>query len=147
MRWLLDTNVISENVRKKPSPKVLDWIATRTSGETAISIVTLAELRDGALCVSDEAKRRQLTAWIDTEIAGFFYNRTLPLTVDILLDWIGLARTLRLKGRTRDPTDLLIAATARVHDLILVSRNVRHFAGTGIVIYDPWNDQTHQTEI
>jgi toxin FitB len=147
VRWLLDTNVISENVRKKPSPKVLDWIATRSSGETAISIVTLAELRDGALCVSDEAKRRQLTAWIDTEIADYFYDRTLPLTVDILLDWIGLARTLRLKGRTRDPTDLLIAATARVHDLILVSHNVRHFAGTGIVIYDPWNDQTHQTEI
>jgi toxin FitB len=147
VRWLLDTNVISESVRKKPSPKVLDWIATRPSGETAISIVTLAELRDGALCMSDEAKRRQLTAWIDTEIVDFFYNRTLPLSIDILLDWIGLARTLRLKGRTRDPTDLLIAATARVHDLILVSRNVRHFAGTGIVIYDPWNDQTQQTEI
>jgi toxin FitB len=146
VRWLLDTNVISENVRKKPSPKVLDWIATRPSGETAISIVTLAELRDGARCASDEAKRRQLTAWIDTEIADFFYNRTLPLAIDILLDWIALARTLKLKGRTRDPTDLLIAATARVHDLILVSRNVRHFAGTGIVVYDPWNDQTHQTE-
>ena len=94
--------------------------------------------------MSDEAKRRQLTAWIDTEIAVSFYNRTLPLTIDILVDWIGLARTLQ--GRTRDPTDLLIAATARVHDLILVSRNVRHFAGTGIVVYDPWNDQTHQTE-
>jgi toxin FitB len=147
VRWLLDTHVISEGVRKKPSPKVLDWIATRPSGETAISIVTLAQLRDGALCMSDEAKRRQLTAWIDTEIVDFFYNRTLPLSIDILLGWIGLARTLRLKGRTRDPTDLLIAATARVHDLILVSRNVRHFAGTGIVIYDPWNDQTHQTEI
>jgi toxin FitB len=125
------------------------WRRTLVGGQPLEQerIIQATELRDGALCVSEEAKRRQLTTWIDTEIADFFYNRTLPLTVDILLDWIGLARTLRLKGRTRDPTDLLMAATARVHDLILVSRNVRHFADTGIVIYDPWNDQTHQTEM
>ena len=143
MRWLLDTNVISENVRRNPSPAVMDWIATQPASETAISIVTLAELRDGALCTRDEVKRRQLTEWINAEVADSFYERTLPLTADVLLDWIGLAWTLRMKGSTRDPADLLIAATARVHDLILVSRNVRHFAGIGIVVYDPWNDETH----
>jgi toxin FitB len=52
-----------------------------------------------------------------------------------------------MKGRTRDPANLLIAATARVHDLILVSRNVRHFAGTGNFVYDPWNDETHRSEM
>lgn len=147
MRWLLDSNVVSESVRKKPSPKVMNWIAAKPSGDAAISIVTLAELRDGALSTRDDAKRQQLIAWIDMEIADFFDNRTLPLTIDILLDWIGLSRRLRMKGRTRDPADLLIAATARVHDLILVSRNVRHFAGTGIVVYDPWKDETHRSEM
>src|ERR1700730_14913063 len=134
----------SENVRKKPSPKVPDWIATRPSGETAISIVTLAELRDGALCMSDEAKRRQLTAWIDTEIAVSFYNRTLPLTIDILVDWIGLARTLQ--GRTRDPTDLLNAAKAQSQYQFSFGSNGMHSAQNGIVMYDPWKWQTHQTE-
>jgi toxin FitB len=144
VKWLLDTNVISESVRKNPSPVVMDWIATQPAGETAISILTLAELRDGALCTRDEVKRRQLTEWINAEVADSFYERTLPLTADVLLDWIGLARTLRLKGSMRDPADLLIAATARVHDFILVSRNVRHFVRTGILVYDPWSDETHR---
>jgi predicted nucleic acid-binding protein len=146
VKWLLDTNVVSEGVRKKPSSKVVSWIAAEPPRETAISIVTLAELREGALTVDDEAKSRLLTKWIDAEIVNSFGNRTLPITAEILIDWIGLSRRLRKKGNTRDPADLLIVATARVHNLTLVSRNARHFVGTGVVVYDPWNDETHRME-
>jgi toxin FitB len=146
VKWLLDTNVVSEGVRERPSPKVMSWIAAKKSAETAISIVTLAELRDGASSARDAAKRRQLTEWIETEVVSSFGDRMLSLTTEILIDWIRLARRLRGKGRMREAADLLIAATARVHDLTLVSRNARHFAGTGVVVYDPWNDVTHRAE-
>jgi toxin FitB len=147
VKWLLDTNVVSEGVRKTPNSKVVSWIAAESPKDTAISIVTLAELRDGALTVGDEAKRRLLTEWIDTEIVDSFGSRTLPLTTEILIDWVGLSRKLRAKGRTRDPADLLLAATARVHGLNLVTRNARHFAGTGVVVYDPWTSETHRMEL
>jgi len=147
VKWLLDTNVVSEPIRQKPSPAVVNWLAAKAKGETAISIVTLAELRDGAACARDQLKRHQLSTWIDTEIVEYFEDRTLSLSIDVLLDWIALSRRLRRGGRAREPTDLLIGATARVHSLILVSRNIRHFAGTGIVVYDPWNDELHRTEL
>ena len=146
MKWLLDTNVVSEGVRNRPNDKVLSWIAAQPDTDSAISVVTLAELRDGALSARDEAKRNRLINWIETKVLDSFDSRTLPLTVEILVDWVGLARILRSKGHTRDAADLLIAATARTHNLILVTRNVRHFAGTGVVVYDPWNGETHRME-
>ena len=146
MKWLLDTNVVSEGVRRKPNVKVMSWIATESSRETAISTVTLAELRDGASSVRDEARRQQFAAWIDAEIMGSFGDRTIPLTTEVLLDWVRLSRRLKETRNTRDPADLLIASTARVHNLTLVSRNVRDFAGTGIVVYDPWTSETHRME-
>jgi predicted nucleic acid-binding protein len=147
VKWLLDTNVVSEGVRRSPDSRVASWIAAEPSPNTAISIITLAELRDGASTARDEVKRRQLTEWIDTEMTHSFGDRTLPLSPEILIDWIGLSCSLRRKGKSRDAADLLIAATARVHGLILVSRNVRDFAGTGVVVYDPWNDATHRMEL
>ncbi len=144
MKWLFDTNVVSEQVRKTPSAKVIDWIAARPTGDAAISIMVLAELRDGALSAPDEGKRRLLTAWIENEVTVLL---TLPLTLDILVEWIDLSRRLRLGGLTRDPADMLMAATARVHKLVLVSRNVRHFTGTGVLLYDPWADKSHQMDL
>ena len=147
MKWLLDTNVVSEGVRKQPNSRVVNWIAAEPTSDTAISIVTLAELREGASTVQEEAKRDRFAKWIDTEIVDTFGNRTLPLTTEILIAWLDLSRKLRARGRTRDPADLLIAATARVHNLTLVTRNSRHFASTGVVVYDPWNNETHRTEL
>ena len=83
--------------------------------------------------------------WIDTEIATSVRRTNTPVddrnpgrlarTRSQILSGGGLAR----------PADLLIAATARVHDLILVTRNARDFAGTGVVVYDPWTGKTHTT--
>ena len=84
--------------------------------------------------------------WIDTEVRGLIDREPLSLSTDILIDWIQLSRKLRTSGTSRDPTDMLIASTARVHGLTVVTRNVRDFADTGIVVYDPWLDQTHRMD-
>jgi predicted nucleic acid-binding protein len=146
VKWLLDTNVVSEGVRKRPNTNVIGWVATKATVDVAISIVTLAELRDGAASVRDQDTRRALIDWIDNEIAGPFGDRTLALDTEVLMDWLTLSRKLRAKRITRDSADLLLAATARVFDLIVVTQNVRDFGDTGVIVYDPWNDETHRME-
>ena len=141
MKWLLDTNIISETVRDRPHPQVIEWIAAETAENLAISIVTLSELLDGAATARDEL-RRKLTTWVELDVTDRFRDRILPLTSNILIDWLRLGRLLRAAGRSREAADLLIAATARVHKLTLVTRNIRDFANTGVVVYDPWSGKT-----
>jgi predicted nucleic acid-binding protein len=146
LKWLLDTNVLSENVRPRPNRAVLTWIAERAPSEIAISIVTLAELQDGAATAPDEADRRKLTRWLDSMVVPFFADRVLHLTSETLVDWLRLTRRLEQKRVARKAPDLLIASTARVHNLIVVSRNVRDFADTGVIVYDPWTETTRRMD-
>jgi predicted nucleic acid-binding protein len=146
MRWLLDTNVVSETVQPRPNRHVLAWITRQPDDLVAISPVTLAELREGANSNSDARRRDELTQWLDTTVMSWLGERTLPVTLDILMDWLEIGHDLSRRGKTGNPADLLIAATARVHNLVIVSRNVRDFAGTGVVVYDPWNAETHRME-
>src|ERR1700721_251667 len=106
-----------------------------------ISIVTLAEIRDGISSASEQTQR-ELAPWIDSVVMPRFGERALPLTTDILIDWIRLSRILAAERMMRRAADLLIAATARVHELVVVTRNVRHFANTGVIVYDPWSGKT-----
>jgi predicted nucleic acid-binding protein len=146
MKWLLDTNVVSESVRDQPSPDVLNWLAARSPDLIAVSLVTVAELQEGAQSTSNPTRRKRLQQWLEREFPTLFADRILPVTGEILVDWLALARRLAVRGMTRPAPDLLIAATARVHDLILVTRNTRDFAGTGVIVYDPWTGKTHHME-
>jgi toxin FitB len=146
MKWLLDTNVLSEGTRSRPDVGVLAWMSSQPREQMAISIVTVAELRDGAATATDERRRRQFEQWIETDVAGLFADRTLPLTLEILVQWLFLGRKLFAKGRPRSAPDLLIAATAWVHGLMVVSRNFGDFAGTGVVVFNPWTGKTHHME-
>jgi toxin FitB len=146
VRWLLDTNVISENVSRPATEKVANWVRDRHPEEIGISAVTLAELIDGIALTTDEPRKSELRLWMDIGILRPFSDRIVPVTTEILLDWIGLTRTLGARGRPQAAADLLIAATCRVHDLTLATRNIRDFANTDITVYNPWTDETHKME-
>jgi predicted nucleic acid-binding protein len=147
VRWLLDTNVVSETVQPRPNRAVIAWIARQPLELMAISMVTLAELREGVASNRNEQRRIALTQWLDVDVQAWLGERTLPVTLEILVDWLDVGRNLSARGMTRNPADLLIAATAREHNLIIVSRNARDFVGTGVVVYDPWNSETHRMEL
>jgi predicted nucleic acid-binding protein len=144
VKWLLDTNVLSEPVQHRPNQAVLNWLRRHPPPEIAVSIVTIAELRVGVDRLRNAQRRAVLTSWMTNEMEPEFREHTLPLTIEILIEWLGLGRRNAVAGKTRAPADLLLAATARVHDLIVVTRNVGDFVGTGVLVYDPWMDKTHQ---
>jgi len=145
MKWLLDTNVVSESMRPRPNINVKNWVEAREP-ELALSVVTLAELRDGASTLSDAARRDRLDRWISEIVIPRFDRRTFALTLEVLIEFIALARQLGARGRPQGAADLLIAATARTHGLDVVTRNVRGFANTGITVYNPWTDETQEME-
>jgi predicted nucleic acid-binding protein len=114
--------------------------------EIAISIVSVAELQHGVLLTQDHAKRTELARWIDEDVFAVFVDRILTVDSEILVQWLDLQRLLLARRQTRSPADLLLAATAQVHALTVVTRNTRDFANTGITVYNPWSDETHQME-
>jgi len=145
MKWLADTNLISEPMRSRPNAEVMNWIDTHET-DLAISVVTLAELHHGLVKLSDAVRRDRLEHWISALVLPRFASKTFALTLEVVLEFLALADRLGTRGRPQSAPDLLIAATARVHDLIVATRNVRGFANTGLTVYNPWTDETHEME-
>lgn len=146
MKWLLDTNVVTETGRDRPARSVVEWMRPKLIQDLAISIITVTELQEGAESSPSPTRRQRLIDWIEQQVLITFDGRILDLSTGILIDWLRLSRRLRAEGTIRDASDMLIAATARVHELTVVTRNTRHFTGTGVTAYDPWNDKTHQMD-
>lgn len=146
MKWLIDTNVVSETATPRPNPRVLQWFGDQPAQHIAISIVTVAELQHGVLLTQNQVRRTDLATWIDQHVFALFLDRILTIDTQILVHWLDLQRLLAARRQTRSPADLLLAATAHVHELTLVTRNTRDFANTGITVYNPWTDETQEME-
>ena len=138
---LLDTNFISELKRPNPTHRVVQFLASADLGQMYTSVVNLAELRFGIRSSNDTAQRAGLEIWLANKVRPMFAGRVLPVTEDIMLRWRVLVEEGRKTGRTFSQPALIIAATALEHDLILVTRNVKDFAGLGVTILNPWEPQ------
>jgi predicted nucleic acid-binding protein len=134
MRFLLDTNVFREIGRATPHANVAAWLANADDRDLAISVLTVREVRKGIIKlratkpnVADDIDR-----WM-TQNLGLFGDRILPVTREIADVW---GEMLGRSEKNIDDTGLV--ATARVHGLVLVTRNTRHVAGRGAATLDPF---------
>ena len=135
--YLLDTNVVSElRVIPRADPKVVRWSDSQDPTGFLLSVATVMELQYGALLLSRRDPRQGIlmTEWVIKRVLPDFATRILPLTEDIAL----VCAALHVPNR-RGERDAWIAATAVVHDLIVVTRNVRDFQGTGAKLLNPWD--------
>jgi predicted nucleic acid-binding protein len=134
VKYLVDANVLSELAKPMPEPLVVEWLRTYES-EIAVDAVILGELRFGILILPLGKKRTALERWFD---AGVKRLHCIPWDADTGLRWAELLARLRKTGRTMPIKDSLIAATAIVHDLAVVTRNRTDFAKAGVRIVDPF---------
>ena len=135
MTYLLDTNVLSETRKHRPAVGVAEWIAATPSDRMHISVLTLGEIEQGIARIRSRGDQNQAAAlerWL-TEIQAGFEDRVLPVSLPVATAW----------GRQQHAQpfpviDALIAATARVHGLTIVTRNVKDFEPAGIPVLNPF---------
>jgi toxin FitB len=137
--FLLDTNVISELVRRKPEPKVTAWVEATDEMLLHLSVLTLGEIRKGILSLRDSSRRVTLAAWLDGELGVRFAGRILPVDEAVADRWGQLSAQGEARNSPLPVIDALLAATALQHNLTLVTRNARDVAATGVPLFDPWS--------
>lgn len=138
MSFLLDTNVISEWTKPHPNSGVVAWLAEADEDRLFLSVITLTELRYGMEKMTPSARKSRLGDWLDSELALRFEGRVL----DVGLAVADACGRILARGETSGPRveamDALIAATAEVHRLTLVTRNVSDFRTIVKGVLDPW---------
>jgi hypothetical protein len=140
--FLLDTNVVSELMKRRPSRRVAEWIEATPEELLHLSVITIGEVRKGLdLLDHDEPKRAALQSWLDRDVRVRFAGRLLAFDDGVAERW-GQLEALAKKRRLTLPTiDAQLAATALHYGLTFVSRNAADVRPTGVPVFNPWGDR------
>jgi toxin FitB len=139
--WLLDTNILSELRRPRPTASVIAFVAAQPLDRLYVSVITMAEIRFGIELVEDAGRRAELSDWLAHRVRPMFGGgRVLPVTEDIMLRWRLLVEDGRKTGHTYSQPDLIIAATALCYGLTVVSRDTSEYRRAGSAVFNPWTD-------
>ncbi|UTT57856.1 type II toxin-antitoxin system VapC family toxin [Cellulosimicrobium cellulans] len=135
MRYLLDTNVVSELVRTRPDEQVVAWLRGLQTPQIYLSVLTVGEIRTGVqrLVPRDAARATALETWVHG-LEETYGDRILPVTLEIAQRWpaVHAARPLPV-------VDSLLAATALAHGLTVATRNTRDFVDSGVPVVNPFS--------
>ena len=134
----IDTNVVSETLRRAPDEKVLRWLE-RHDAELALCTVVIAELAFGIEKIRPDERAPRLAAGLD-EWRRRFAGRVFPFAEDAALVYGQIMGNAIRRGRPMSAPDGMIAAIARTHTCPLATRNTADFDGAGIALIDPWRE-------
>lgn len=130
-RFLLDTNVVSESFKPQPSSILARWMADQADESLLVAAISIGEIWRGVLKAPAGRKRRELEAWFSGSDGppAVFAGRVLAFDERAALQWAELVDAGEREGRPRSATDMLVAATAAVHECVVATANERHFRG------------------
>jgi predicted nucleic acid-binding protein len=135
--FILDTNVVSELRRPaKANPNVVKWASTQVQASFFLSSMTIMELEMGVLLIErrDVMQGAMLRAWLETIVLPDFAERILVFDAAVALCCAGMH-----VPNPKSERDAFIAATALVHGMTVVTRNVADYESTGVQVFNPWN--------
>ena len=145
MSYLLDTCVLSKlsKIKAHPDPKLASWIIKHPETSYFISVITLGEIQAGISKLKEshpeqKKQRMQLEDWLFGDLIPRFQSRVLDITPEIALTWGRLSGAGLQAGTIVPIGDGLIAATAILHGLMVVTENAKHFSCSGVEVVNPW---------
>ncbi|MBR4654087.1 MAG: type II toxin-antitoxin system VapC family toxin [Kiritimatiellae bacterium] len=140
MKYLVDTCVLSELAKNKPNANVVKWLKSHSDGNLFfVSVVTLGEIKEGIETLSDEdPRKKKLRTWFEEQILGAYEGSIVDFDREVALKWGEIKGMTNRMGRTRPDLDAQIAATAVVHGMTVITRNVSDMEYTGAEVEDPF---------
>lgn len=138
MRYLFDTNIVSELIARRPEERVVRWIDSVDPNSVFLSVITIGEIRKGIEKLPPSPRKDAVQRWLVEDLPTRFDSRILELEVEAMLIWGSLAARLEKEGRKMPAMDALLADLALRHGLCLVTRNEDDFKHTGIEVFNPW---------
>ncbi|HEX9455953.1 MAG TPA: type II toxin-antitoxin system VapC family toxin [Candidatus Binatia bacterium] len=138
MNFLLDTCVISELVKNSPRRQVVEWVDSQDEATLFLSAITIGELEKGIAKLPASVRKTKLATWVRRELAGRFSGRLMPIDVRVASRWGTISGESERRGAPLPVIDALLAATALVYDLQVVTRNVGDFKRAGVECLNPW---------
>lgn len=137
MKFLVDTNILSEPTKPQPNPLVEKWIADHEADFYTSSLV-MAELLNGLEKLPESKRKRHLAQQIE-KLAEKFGGRVLSFNLRVAREWVRLQAELRSQARMMPWEDSIIAATARHHGLTLATHNTNDFVYANVRLFDPFS--------
>ena len=139
---ILDTNVLSVLMQRKPDPAVVAWLDRQAPTSVWTTTVTVFEILFGIELLTESRRRRELEKAFQNAMAEDLSSRILPFDQAAAREAALLAANRRHQGMSLDIRDIQIAGIALVHQATVATRNVRHFSDTGVDLVNPWDSQT-----
>jgi predicted nucleic acid-binding protein len=137
LKYLLDTNVVSQRTKTRPVAEVMAWLRSVSEDEICLSAITIQEVRAGAELMAAGQKRRAVEAWLEDDLLRGFADRILAVDAAVA-DFCGRVIVEAISRHRHTPAlgDALIAATARVHGLKVATLNRKHFEPLGVELVE-----------
>ena len=142
MKYLLDTCVISELIKKRPNKSVTAWIKAQDEPALFLSVLTFGEIEKGIGKLADVKRKLVLRHWVDHDLKRRFTGRILSLDYEAACRWGVVSAEAELKGKPVPVLDGLLAATALIQGMTFVTRNTDDVEPTGVPTLNPWLWQT-----
>jgi toxin FitB len=135
---ILDTNVVSEPLRPKPNPEVLDWLDRQAPESLYLTTISVAELWSCIELLPAGKRRAQLQKLMSTDVLPLFENRVLSFDESAARAFARIAAQAQAAGNLIDFADCAIAAIALTRRFMLATRNTKDFKGAGVELINPW---------
>jgi len=141
LKYLLDTNIISEFVSKKPNQKVLDYVSSLDENDVYLSVITIGEIRFGIEKLDKEKQKKKiksLSDWLNNDLMQRFDGRVLDIDMKVMLKWGEINAQLQKIGKPMPIMDSLIASSCLAKEFVLITRNEKDFYSFEIEMVNPF---------